>query len=400
MFTEADLNELRTFSISRFNYTCRLLRSGSRRVALLPPVIAGPLLVVATFAFLFGLCAGASAIEGRFGSTTFTSDLKQLLNRKGTYPPRPIPFLRDYAALAIVVLAALSFGHFTKQWTRLEAMPARLAEGGLLRTDRISSEVFRHWFDDLAARSCRRRWETLAFTISVIVTGGIAATLLTGGLYPLLDHGKDVGAVHSEGWWARPANGWLGFLSFLFVLWFFFYVTIRHTIMGTHVMLWLNRIRSTVRATTGKSEWFGYSDPFAAPDPALGELRGAIIDVFVAILLGACAAACAVYAMEIPPQLAAILVVYLFYNLCVFLVPWLYLNRQLSRSKFEIEANVLGELRKLAPVGQERPQGADWLWATYSRAADLPERVIDRLPVGALVALYLIPLAGIIPAYR
>ncbi len=78
----------------------------------------------------------------------------------------------------------------------------------------------------------------------------------------------------------------------------------------------------------------------------------------------------------------------------------LYLNRQLKKSKRALQERFLRDLRSLAEANGPPNGEAHWLWLACTRAAELPERVVERLHVGGLVALYLIPIVGIIPAYR
>jgi len=268
----------------------------------------------------------------------------------------------------------------------LETLPVILARGGLLRTDRIAPETFCQAFGRLSQRSCRRHCETTSVLIAAVVTLGISRAISDRGLYPLLDAGASVARFHFEEWWAKPNNGVVGFIAFSIVITFFGYITARHTLMGIHILGWLAQMRATARAA-GSKEWFGYSDVWTAPEEALGELRGATLDVFTAILLGASAAACAVYALALPPLLVIILTAYLVYNLHVFVVPWVYLNRQLRRSKRRLQADLVRE------IGASSGQRADLEMLTlgYQRLADLPERVIERFPVGALVALTSFP---------
>lgn len=397
MFSEESLAALDRFTLSKYHYALRLLRApvvGGR----FPVLITGPLVVLGITLLLFAVCAAPAFIAGRLTPLALGSDLHQLFDGHGAYPPRPIPLLRDYSVLAILVLTALSYVHFARQWHRLERLPVRLARGGLLRTDVLHEHVFVQHFARLQDRSCRVIWEIVALAISIAVVFAIVTAILQTGFYPLIDRGASVADYHLAEWWARPANSKVGFGAFSFVLLAFCYLTIRHTIMGFHMLTWLGSIRRETRPTN--SDWFGYSDPWVSPDDALGELRGAILDVFLAILLGACAAAAAVYAIAVPPQLVLILVVYLLYNLSVFVIPWVYLNRQLARSKFRLQSQTLQELRTLSDEGRPYTGRGEWLWLGLERVRLLPERVIQRVPVGALIALYLLPVLGIFPAYR
>jgi hypothetical protein len=399
LFTEDDLSELGEFSLSKKHVALRAQRHLSSRLRGMPPVVVEPAFAIAAAAVMFGVSAIAAALERRFGPPSLTRDIRQLLNRRGEYPARPVPLLRDYAFLAIIGLTALSYAHFARQWRRIESLPRLLAEGGLLRTDsKITSASFCEWFSKLQLTSCRLRWELWSGFVAATITVALVWAALHRGIYPLLDRGDDVSAFHLSQWWARPENGFAGTMTVALIVFLFFFITVRHTIMGGHILLWLAAMRSA-SSVAGRRDWFGYSDPWAAPEEALDELRRAIFDVFLAILLGACAAAAAVYVIAVPPELIVLLIGYLIYNLIVFILPWVYFNRQLVRSKYRLQARLLGELRQAA-TSSEQPNARDALWLSYRRTTELPSRVIARLPIGALVALYLIPVVGIIPAYR
>lgn len=130
-------------------------------------------------------------------------------------------------------------------------------------------------------------------------------------------------------------------------------------------------------------------------------MRRALIDVYVSVTLGALAAATAIYALALPPLIITIVIIYLGYNLMILVVPWSMINRQLARSKRDLKREVLDELRAICTktvIGTARD--VEIVWIEQKRVDELPDRVIRRVPLGVLVALYLIPIIGIIPAYR
>jgi hypothetical protein len=403
-FEAEELDNLRRFSLTRRQHALRALRFVAYERGV-PPVIITFALAIAACVAIYLVAAAFAFWKARVGPSSVGADIDQVLGRR-SIPAHGVPLVRDYGFLLLTLWTALTFTRCTRQWTRLERLPAILARGGLLRTDLLTSEFLREEFVRLENRSRKARWDVLAAALAVVLTALTAKAILESGVYPLSDVATDgsVGVTHYRHWWANPTTDAPGFALVIAIVLTYGYITIRHSILGAHVLLWLRSMHGRARGQHPPGEengstWFGYSDRWADPEEALGELRGALLDVFASVLLGALALGTAVYLFDFPSQLVAVLVTYLGVNILAFVLPWIYMNRELARSKRQLRATVLSELRRI-DVSDRAGRSWDLQCLAYARVAEFPDRVLDRLPVGGLIALYLIPVLGMLPAYR
>jgi hypothetical protein len=349
---------------------------------------------------LFALAVIAAALEHELGPAHHPVSPGTGMVRQGRSDiPQSVPLLRDYAYLTVLFLGGFAAATFAREWDRLDRLPGLLARGGLLRADRASTQAFVAAFQQLERTSCQLRWEVLSIAGALATVGLAAWSVLERGVYSLLDpygeRHRHAAALNLEKWWADPHTSKLAFGVVLLAAVVYMYLTLRNTIMGAHALVWFRHIR---REAGG--DWFGYSGAWCPYELALAEVRQALLDVFVVILIGAIAGAASVYALAVPPQLVSILLIYLIYNSAVFVVPWVHLNKQLGNSKSELRDRLVRAIETASQSERETDrETTQVLWMAYRRTGEFPDRVIQRVPVGALVAVYLIPIIGLIPSY-
>ena len=182
--------------LSRHHYLLRLYRHAcvGRRYS---PYLLGPAVGVAVAIVLLAICVAAAAAAGRLGPSHFRVDFKQLFGANHAAAVVGIPMLRDYPIMIFILLTAISFGHFTRQWTRLEALPSALARSGLFRFDAISRSDLEAAIESLEKKSCSWRWELVSGALTVGVLGLLTQTILSRGLYPLIDRAPGSGRTIS-----------------------------------------------------------------------------------------------------------------------------------------------------------------------------------------------------------
>jgi hypothetical protein len=347
--------------------------------------------------FAAGTAAGAT---GLWGPSSAFADLRALLSGDSEDGVRSIPFLRDYAFLGLLLLAPLSYAQLASQWERLESLPAQIKRGGLLSSPRIPFDALEREFHAASRRSGRALWELASLAAAGLITWIVLDAVLDRGIYPFLDGGRtrDLMSLHSENWWANPGTSLVGFIAYATTIAAFLYLHCRNTILGWHITSLLLSLQRAARAHRARA-WFGYGSRWADPQQAIAAIRRAMLDAFLAVGYALTAGALAVYAFSTSPIVLAVVIAWAVWDIFVLVFPWVLLNRQLAASREQLLSTLISDLREIQTRRHTAKEG-EWLWRSYRHACDLPDRVLNRLPVGAFLAFYLLPIAALIQAFR
>jgi len=319
-----------------------------------------------------------------------------------------VPWLRDYADIAILLLVAIHTGHLVNQWRRLTVLPERLRGVGLIAPSLADPATFTRITEGFEQRFSSPWLDVGAAALAILLVVPIAG-LPALGLYP--GAGGPEALQRYASWWANPDSHPLAFAVLIVSFGIYLYLTFRHAAMGI-VMLGL--IKEAARtASHGGESWFGYSSTSEAAIPVIGEVRQCLYDVVISITLLASAFAVGNIYVTFPTALVAtfLLPYVLVLDPLFLIIPAVTLNRALSRSWTRLKESATEEHRAAAEkvaqrTAEPRRRGGYELAEVLlieGHARDqleavnaLPRRIIDWGALTRALLVYFVPVLGLL----
>jgi len=312
----------------------------------------------------------------------------------------PVPFLRDYSNLGILLLSALHLTLITRQWPRI-------------------SSIFRHFLDTGSIVLPRRSFEDLVHKYDRAFNSWVGHILSAGGAFVLLffvlrsfaAHGFYQGLAPSRAsiiwqtqayqqWWANPSN-FLSFGAIFLSYWLVLYILFRHVFIGIIGTFALNEITNKGRVQLVVNH----------PDGSGGfwMLREAINDVFFSVFLSA--GFIFLGFLFLPSEgktgvFAACITLFLIVNPIFIAFPIAVMHRELKKSRQELLEGLHNQLDHLSGGGLTKGKvtnidsaAFDSVLAIYHDAQNLPTYPFSARAVLVFVGGYLAPLLFYLAAF-
>jgi hypothetical protein len=291
------------------------------------------------------------------------------------------------------------------QWHRINSLPSRLREAGLLSASLQEHRTFDAILARYEARFNSVLWELAAIAIASVGVVLLAAVCSASGIYRGLGT-TSAAAGHFSQWWANPDAHPLAFVVLVASYWLYLYLVSRHACMGILVLGLLLSARR-IADRNGES-WLGYSSPWATAEGAIADMRGALDDIMVSITL--------LVSVFLIGNLYILLPVWLWYG---FVLPYVVLNPSfLVFPSIELNHRIGASWSRLHDTSVEELAGAveaakkatrrdaafaktrlDACRDTLDRVLSLPQLVIDWSFLAKAVLIYFVPAAALVPAF-
>lgn len=364
----------------------------------------------ATFLIIFAILLVPRLLvtlaEGTFGPVgDIAGDLRAILLGQGSSNSDPtVPLLRDYADLAIVLLMSAHTAHMVCQWRRINALPARLRQAGLLSPCLHESSTFNAILARYESRFNSLVWEFGAMAIASIGAVLLAVVACASGIYRGL--GSSAPAMdHFTQWWANPQSHPLAFAVVVVSYWLYLYLVARHSFMGILAVGLLMSARHT--ADQHRESWLGYSSPWDTSEETVLEMRGVLDDIMVSITLLVSVFLIANLYMSLPEWLQyGFVLPYVFLNPIFLVAPSIELNHRLDASWRRLHDAAVEQLGSAVEEVKKAKRGnaeaarvqLDACRDTLDRVSSLPRLVIDWRYLAKAVLVYFVPAFALVPA--
>jgi hypothetical protein len=359
------------------------------------------------FLLLFLLPAIVTALLGQtfVSHASATSDLQELfswgsaLHRKDAR----LPLLRDYVFIGIAVLMAVHVAHMVQQWSRVNRLPHLLRAAGLIPRSAVDDATY----DEILVRNERRfnslLLEALAIAAAIAAAGGIAAAV-SKGMYPGFDKSLPRHAVqHYNHAWLSWHTHHAAFVVVITTYAFWVYMMIRHALMGIVVLFFVSDFQGHARKVG--AAWFGYETVWEEVGGALREIRMAVNDIIVSVILGVGALILGSLMVTFSdPVVIALLLFYTLYAPTLIFAPVYLMNRQLFFSTDVLRSQSLRRWRTAVAAAERSGKGLTsrvWLDAElakqeYDQAVALPQCIVSVWDVWRNVVLYVVPVLALV----
>ena len=347
---------------------------------------------------------------GTFGSLgDLTSDIGRLLNTgQAGSPSAGVPWLRDYADIALIVIISGHIAHLVCQWQRLNGLPGRLSDASLLAPSIQEPGTYNHILNSYGARFNAPWLEVAAIVLASVLAASFATLPEAGGIYAGLGTPASA-ADRFAGWWANPGSHPAGFVVLIAGIWFYLYFLVRSLLMGSVVFRLF--LAATRTATNAGEPWLGYSDPWMGGkgEAAIRELRGALNDI--AMTLAFMALGILVVSVYVTLPLVILVLIgfpYLISNLFSLFFTSSEMNRCVGLSWTALRASALEKqakavMRATNPRSSSQAHVAELRLAAsaieLARIDDLPREVIGWRSRAAAFLIYMVPVLALLPAF-
>jgi hypothetical protein len=335
----------------------------------------------------------------------FISDVHELLSWGHHIQAKDphLPLARDYVALGVAVLMAAHVAHMVRQWLRLNDLPDRLRNSGLIPRSAVDDATFA-----AIVRRNERRFNSLALEAIALVAGAASAigiaTAIQRGMYPSLDKNLPHHAVQHYhlawlNWHTHPS----AFLIALSTYGFYIYMMIRHALMGIVVLLFVGDFQRHSRRV-GEA-WFGYESVWEEVGLAFKEIRMAVNDVIVSVALGVGALILGTLMITFSaPVVIGLLLFYMLYAPTLIFAPLYLMNRQLFLSTDALRRSTLSVWRTAVDAATRSGKGmtsrvwfdAELAKQKYYQAVALPRCIVSVWDIWREVVLYIVPVLALI----
>lgn len=358
------------------------------------------------FAIALGCFVGPKLIVAGLSGTLISpvdpfTDVARLLGLETALGPAEIPLLRDYADLVIGILLAAHTAHIVQQWRRINDLPHRLRRDRLISPATLSDARFREILRTFDRRFNNWSLEAVAVAVAIPLGFVVIGAAQTHGVYGWLPTVGEQSAAsqHLLGWWAnRDFYPWANGVQ-IFVYSAYFYLLIRHTLMGTVAVQLIAAVR---QSSTEDEPWLSFPDVWSEDLVGIAELRRAVNDVAISITLMVFTLLIGNLYIEFPRLLNTFFVLpYLLLNPLFLIVPALELNRQLAESRRRLvghqrelwrrSVEMASLSQRVSAVPSERLVAIDSNRILFERAESLPRTVVDGATVGRNLVAYAIP---------